>query len=559
MTEATHTYRAYVIGTPDVEISLDDGGDVSLDASRWPHVKATIATKATPAILSITDPRTAARIRLVADVDSPSGAQHREFNLGIRARSVSQDSASVTLDLASDEALANDYRPLSDDLTPLNHQASLRAVVGYVLGKAIPGAALQAMPSNDGDVTTYTDAENTFRDPRAMGSFVGGGCTVATDAVWPGNIDGVAHKSMWLHTSGSTDSYGYLLTPGSMNGFEIGKTYVVSATGRVHTPQGGTQFPGRVRSLVVFMDVGGYVSVASPPFPSTGTPGRVAVEFTVPTGCKEVFVRAYHGAVGGEVKWSQFRVTPKSTHPGVDDTVYFWGGKPDTAAYDYSYIGTPDQSVSKRRAVIDRKPDLLVWKAGKSAIDFLHPIVQAHGLRLVCDEQRRWTLRDEHFAAPGVLTIRDGVNLYDGEDTIDRDGDMWFDAAIVYYRWIDYDGTQRQAVDSYALPGATRAVEVVRESPYPGDGFAEYLVRRAQHRGREVTATAPADWSVAAEQPITVTLSGAPVQVGATTSVQFALGTDRMTVRTQTTDTPPGAINLLGGTINSLPGTINAL
>ncbi|WKT89803.1 hypothetical protein QYR02_02495 [Microbacterium maritypicum] len=553
---STHVYSAFLIGTPDVELSLI-GGDVSLDAGRWPHVQASVRVVADPATLDALDPRSDPRVRLVVHAVTPSGVQDRTFNLGIRDRAVSQSGAVVTLELASDEKLLADFRPLVDDVTPISYQSSLRAIVNYVLGKVIPGTALQASPAHDGDMTTYTDAENNFRDPRLVGSYIGAGCTVARDAVWPGIVDGVQHYAMWLHTPSSSDSYGYLLGPGSMNGMQVGETWIISATGRVNIAQGGTIGP-RARKLVVFMDVGGYIEMQSLALPTSGV-ARRSLEFTIPQGCREVFIRAYHGATSGEVQWSRVRLTRKTTQPGVDDTEYFWGGKADTATYDYSWSGDPDVSVSKRRAVIDRRPELLAWRAGRSAIDFLHPLVQVHGLRLVCDEQRRWTLRDENYTAPDSLAIRYAVNLIDGNDKISRDDDTWCDAAIIRYRWRDYQGVQQERLDTFAEPGATRAVEIVKDTPWPGAGFAEYWVRRAQQRGREVSATVVSDWRAHAEQPISVVLTGAPTQVGTTQSVAFNFDDDRMTVTTRTTDTPFGAIDLLTGTIDGLTGTIDAL
>lgn len=558
--KSEHVYAAFIVGAPEIELELDDDnpGRVSLDAGRWPHVQADIVVKKDAATLDLLDPRADARIRIVVDATTMAGAQHREFNLTVRERSVSQSEARVSLRLASDEALLSDFRPVIDDLTPLAHQSSLRNVVNYVLNKAIPGEALEATPSHNGDLTTYTDADNNFRDPRAAGAYVGAGCGIARDSGFPGNIDGVAHWCIHLHTPTAADSYAYLLPPGSMNGMQAGETWIVSATGRTAVAQTGT-FYQYARRLVVFMDVGGYVAVQSVALPNNATPTRVAAEFTIPAGCREVFIRAYHGATGGLVQWSQIRLTKKSTQPGVDDTAYFWGGKPDTSTYDYSWVGDPDVSASRRRAVIDRKPELLAWRAGTSAIDFLHPLVQVHGLRLVCDEQRRWTLRDENYAAPDALAIRYAVNLIDGNDKISRDDDTWCDGAIVRYRWPNYEGVQQEQIDSYAEAGATRIVVIDKDSPWPGAGFAEYYVRRAQQRGREVTAETVSDWRAHAEQSITVILDGAPTQIGRTQSVAFNLGNDRMSALTRTTDTPVGAVDLLTGTIDALTGTINAL
>lgn len=562
MSESTHTYAGAIVvdGGPDIPVSIrNNAGYIDFSSARWPHIQGAVTVKTdTLAELDALDPRSDARLLVTVDAQTHSGPQHRTFDLGIRDRTVSQMTGEPQLDLASDEALLADFRPLADDVTPLSLQSSLRSVVNYVLDEAIPGAHLEAQPAHDGDLTTAADAENVFRDPRAIGSYAGANVSVGQHAAWPGLIDGIQHNSIRLYApTANTDSYAYLLNPGSMNGVQVGETWVLSATGRASVS--GTQH-AQSRRLVFFVNVNGsYQAFASPQLPNTNVASRVSVEVTLPTGSLEMFIRAYHGATAGEVLWSQVRLSKKSTYPGADDTAYFWGGKPDTAYYDYSWVNAADASASKRRAVIDRRPELLVWQAGTSAIDFLHPIVQVHGLRLVCDEQRRWTLRDENYTAPDALAIRYGVNLIDGSDNISRDADRWFDAAIVRYRWTDYDGVQQQKTDAFALPGATRAVELVRESPYPGPGFAEYVVRRAQHRGREVTATTVSDWRAQAEQPVTAVLNGAPTQIGVTTSVRFDFATDRMTVLTQTTDTPAGAIDLLTGTIDALPGTIDSL
>lgn len=554
-----HVYSAVVIGTPDKPINLT-GGSVTFDVGRWPHVTATLTAKADPAILGALDPRAGSRVRITATGTSPAGVQGpRTFDLGVRSRPRSYRDGTVTIELASDEALLADYRPGADDITPLSLQGSVRSVINYVLGKAVPGAALQASPAHDGDLTTYADAENVYRDPRELVAKTGGGCTVGTTGSWPGLIDGVGHNAIRLSAPVAADSYAYLLEPGKgLNGMNVGETWVISATGRVVTAQGGTLEPRR-RRLQVLMDVGGYIGVQSDPIPAAaGSVARVSVEVTIPSGAKELFVRAYHGATSGEILWSQVRMSRKSTAPAQDDTTYFWGSKPDTATYDYSWVGDPDVSTSKRRAVIDRRPELLVWRAGQSAMDFLHPLFQAFGLRLVCDEQRRWTLRDKGYTAPGALAIRYGVNLWDGSDTIDRGSD-WFDGCVVHYRWRDYDGAQQERVDAYIPAGAKRVEEVTVESAYPGPGYAEYLTVRALQRGREVTVTTAPDWTAQPEQAISIVLPDEPAQSGTVQTLRYDLTGDAMTITTRTADTPAGAIALLGGTIDALPGTIDSL
>jgi hypothetical protein len=217
--------------------------------------------------------------------------------------------------------------------------------------------------------------------------------------------------------------------------------------------------------------------------------------------------------------------------------------------------GQPDQAVP-----VDAEDDALTWRAGQAGWDFLAPLVQAAGFRLVCDEQRAWTLRTADYTAPGSLSIRYGVNLIDGDDTLDRGGDTWFDAAVTRHTWNDSAGITQERVDAYALATPyTRLRLFEKTTPYPGAGFSRYAVSRAQGRGREVSATLVADWRTNAEQPVQIILGDAPTLTGITQAVSLDLDTDEMTVTTRTVDTQLGAIDLLVGTIDALVGTIDSL
>lgn len=256
-------------------------------------------------------------------------------------------------------------------------------------------------------------------------------------------------------------------------------------------------------------------------------------------------------------------------YPAVDAVMFyegteiipeFDGATPDTAYYLYDWESGANSSPSTRKPVIERTPDLFTWKAGVSALAFLAPLIQAQGFRLVCDSQRRWTLRDEAYETPGSLTLRMPVNLIQASETISRDAGVWRDAHATRYRWTDPDGIQQERVDAYALTTPHTLLTLLDvNAVYPGPGRSEYIVRRAQGVGREVTVRAVSQWSADAEQPLQVGLEGAPTQVGKVQSVTFNLSDDTMTVTARTTDTPLGAINLLTGTIDGLTGTINGL
>ncbi|WP_433721128.1 hypothetical protein [Microbacterium laevaniformans] len=184
----------------------------------------------------------------------------------------------------------------------------------------------------------------------------------------------------------------------------------------------------------------------------------------------------------------------------------------------------------------DADPESLVWRAGVTAMEFLRPLLQAQGMRLLCDETRTWYLRNANLTGFGnLLKIETARTLIDGGDTIDLDTDQWFDAAVTRYEWIDADGTRQERVDAYGPSGYTRCAFFEKATPYPGAGFSEYAVQRAQGRGRSVTATTISDWTVVAEAPVLVTLPRTAPQLGAIDTVRFSLDNDEMTVTARTT------------------------
>lgn len=354
MTVSEHLYTVTIGGTT-LPVT---GGEISLDVSRAPLVQGVIEFGMPDAsLLALTDPRTspAPRVEVTCSAGIP-----RTFDLHVRGRTVTHGDGACTLTLASDEGLLADYAPLADDTTPLLHEASLRALVAYVLDTAIRGATLQ-----------------------------------------PGDAD--------------------------------------------------ADFTGRL-------------------------------------------------------------------------------------------------------------PELFTWKAGQSAIAFLQTLLQSQGLRLVCDEERQWTLRDEAWESPGTLALREPVNIHTAGETISRDTGLWRDAHVTRYRWSDASGAQQEEVDAYALVTPWSRLTLLEvDGVYPGPGRSEYIVRRAQGVGREVTVSTTSNWAADAEQPLQIIINGVPAQVGKVQSLSFDLSDDTMTVTARTTDTPAGAINLLLGTIDALPGTIDAL
>ncbi|MFB4348482.1 hypothetical protein [Microbacterium sp. CR_7] len=229
-------------------------------------------------------------------------------------------------------------------------------------------------------------------------------------------------------------------------------------------------------------------------------------------------------------------------HQGTEVIPYYDGSTPESAAYYYGWTDSAHASNSLRTPKVERVPEAFRWYAGTTALDFLHPLLMATGLRIVCDENRRWSLRDALYRNPGDQSYRHAVNIETADETLSREADEWFDAAVYDYRWRDATGIEQRRVDAFALTTRpTKTAHFQLDTPYPGPGRAEVAVRRAQSRGRTVSVSAVPTWTEATDQTLSVLLEGTAIQTGIIGAVRFNLADDTVTVTSRTADTPASA------------------
>lgn len=541
--------------TTEVEVTAS-AGDATLDAGVVPYGVATVDVPLIDVeLVELVDPRDDLRVTLTAG-DDEAGTS-RVFDLSLRSREVDHKSRVIRLELATDEALLMDYAPLAVDTGARAHEASLRGVCDYVLGKI--GASLEA-GAWDVDMSCYWTARNLILDPgtaaTAAGGYSGAACSIDwNDATWSISGDG---DSFNLYNPTGTDSY---LAVGSATGTKLaglqeGKTYVLSATGNVKTAFSGSNLAAdsadaggganlsRVRALVVHtrQGEGAYDIWHSQQVPNVvNSATRVWVAFTVPIGCTEVFLRAYLGNTAGQIRWDGFTLVERGPGTVAEDAVYFDGDTLDTANYVYGWDGEQDGSTSTRTAVVERSPEVYRWTPGVSAWDFLSPLTSVAGLRLYCDESRAWRLIDPgEYGVPGRVTVSTH-NATEGVDRIDRsDPNVYCTGVVVIYRWRDADGQQHEEFDTAGTPG--RVLEWEYERPYPGPGAAAAILARRTGRGRTQDVTALADWSATPGMEAGITLPGTVSQIGQTASVRWSLTDGLMRVGTRgLTDAVPGS------------------
>ncbi|GAA2951553.1 carbohydrate binding domain-containing protein [Microbacterium schleiferi] len=535
------------LGSPDMTVTLDSGA--------VPYGQADVVVPLiSPDTIEVLNPLDG--LRAVVQIGAQGGTP-RTLDLSLRRRHVDHVARTMRLSLATDEALAQAYKPLADDLTPYVHKASVRAVVAYVLGVVAPGAVL-APSGPDAAVKLLADSVNLCANPRLFSDAAGWQTTWTSGSITSNReaSGGPADSATYFRAvpaAGTTGGYIYRhenefpLTPG--------KEYIFTVWAFAQAGQ-------QVRLEPWIFNAGGTVvqTVAGDTITPGGSWVKTHVRFVAsPTAARMRPRLVIVGpAIYSTVGTTLWRVSEYLGDPTDTDPWDAWTA--DTSDYDYTLSGAAGSSTSVRTALTaGASPDALTWRAGVSAWEFLETIVTAAGLRLYCDEARLWHLVDPAvFTAPGLLSLSPLTSV-EGSDTITADdADLSCDGVVVLYSWTDTTGIARTATDTAGTPG--RVYTLTLNRPYPGPGIAAAILSRRQGQGRTQDVVALARWDAAPGQSATISLPGTITQAGRVTSIEWTLPAALMRVGTVgLTDIIPGSIAALTGTIDDLTGTIDSL
>lgn len=529
-------------------VKCEKSGGPSLDSGRAPYGKATVSISLVD--LDVLDDLDAALlagedVRGVLSVGDVLASSSRAFDLGIRRRVVDHERRLITCDLATDEAILIAHRNLTPDAAPLSYQSSVRAIVNHILGAVIPGATLEP-GTDDATFHVLTDSLNVIANGSFETNTTGWTATSAT----LNRANDWAASGGWcgrIEPSGVNNSS--FIQTGNLIGFglaEAGKTYRARGTLRLAAVQTGA-LHASARRVEVFHKKASdptYTSVLSTAPPNAIGTYDLSVDVALPAGTTECFVRLWNGAsTASWARWDAVRMSVVSADP--TDTGYYDGATPNTAEYAHSWNGIAYGSTSTRIALQDRDPELLIWGVPDSAWAFLEPITAGAGLRLYCDEQRRWFLVNPATWGAGGMLSAAGWNAPSGTDTIDRDnGDAYCTCVIVLWRWTDATGAQREHVETAGVAGP--ALEVTLKRPYPGDGLAAAMLARRAGQGREQDVTVAGDWNANPGMEVQITLPGTSTQIGRLASVSWDLADGFMTL---------GTIGLVDATPDTWLGT----
>ena len=530
MTVTEHYAHAVSDALPGVQLGVE-GGQVGLDVARWPHVQATIKTPARAGLYAAMDPRAAAH-RVVLSCGEQVMGLHRQFDLGIRHVGIGADGL-LEMQLASDEAIVEDETPDAD----VRPWAYLRAngYVAEVLTEMVLARSGFNLtdPGPVADITPYWSLTNRVVNPRFQTTIKGAAAGSGTSG-----LVSTTHTA-----AGSTARRALQFTCGTAGGSAIVAGWDPAAGHESALPVSAGDWvsasfdascvaPNRDRRIRVQFFDGAFTLIyevipgGQPTAPDTRWTTHAAL-VQAPIGAVYCAVRAFLGPIASGADQRVF-VTNVSVVQWDDYVPAFNGGDTPPGGYTVSWDGAPDDSTSTRYPIVPLDPESLVQKAGQGGMSFLAPVLQACGLRLVCDETRAWSLRGIDHVEPGELTIAYGETMTDFALGAGLDG--WCDAATVHYEWERY-GVTYEMDDTFELVTPPRKrIRRTLNMPYPGPGRAENIVRRAQAvGGRSSTARAVSNWSVKSEQTLTVTTDDTTLtgQVGAVT---FDLDTDEMTV-----------------------------
>ncbi len=529
-------------------------GTVTLDLAHVPYATASVEIPLIdPADIELLDPRDGVRVTLTAG-DEQAGTS-RVFDLGLRSREVDHGGKTITLGLASDEAMLMEWAALTADGGAREHEGSLRAVCGYVLDKI--GATL-APGDDDADVTARWSVTSMIPNPRAQNdtsSWAAGDNANAPMRIVFGTLPPVGGTGIgWNPISAGHSNIipaegdsKYTVTPGRWYVFDLWAMCNQNRTSRAAI-QWWTS-GGDVLSSTSYGDV-----------LATGVAEwqRRYVIAQCPPGADKAYpYLETNGNLGANAE--AHYVTMARFYAGNELVDYFDGDTTDTADYVFSWANDAHASTCTREAVAERTPDSFVWAAGVTAWDFLSPLTSSVGLRLFCDEQRVWRLIDPAtYTLPGVLTVA-GYNATEGVDRIDReDPNVYCTGVVARYRWEDADGIQREETDSAGEPGLVLVWEFDR--PYPGPGAAAAILSRRSGAGRVQQVTALASWGATPGTEAAITLPATVPQRGTLQEVTWNLATGLMSIGTSgLVDVIPGSIDSLEGPIDALAGPIDEL
>lgn len=504
------------------------GGTVTLDASWAPYCQATLTVSLDDlGWAEQIDPRAGQRGVITASLDGIT----RTFNLGIRGRRVLEESRTIVLSLASDEALLQDWRTLTGKL-PTTGLYGTVGVCNAVISEALSGTLLQ-FSSVSGSLQPRWIEQNLFRDPTAttVDNFTEGNNASGMQVI--GTVGGSSGTSALRWTATAAGLSNMLLGAAAKGYPQVspGRAYEVSVDIRSNVARSASIVQRYYNAQgVLLRTIEGSAQTTSTGAWTT----RLVVRSKAPNGAAYMFpyVTTLANTAGQFHYIDGILMTEVPILPNGDlwwqPSEFFTGAIPG-ASHTGEWEGTAHDSVSTRTPITPRSIEALWWAEGVSAWDYLQPLVESVEQRLYCDEQRRWYTVAEAHTVAGSVTMTPG-NMPRSDDEISRDGDDvgWATGVAIHFKWEGgLFGRGGDYWDTAGTPGKVRVIE--RNRPLQR-GAAAMVLRSMLRQGRKRAGTTITDYNTTPGQALTVKTLQGEESNGRVRSVTFDLVSGLMDV-----------------------------
>lgn len=551
----TLTQNAYTDSSAPVAVSeamLDvKSGTLTLDDSWAPYGQGSVVCYAPgQLVIEAINPLATGGLRVSATITHTFGTGTewnniardpvtRTFNLALRVIEVDHNTGEMTLTLESDEALLRDFAKMTATAERV-YGLSVKAAVTYALGKI--GATLQAGAS-DATLTgkaldpVYRNlCPNPSVEVNATGwSHASTGNDVARSTAFA--YVGTASLLMSSNTSGQV---GAQMGVGAdiLVACVPGDKFTWTFWARSNFATAITPFLRFTTGTTIADQSGATVNV----LPNVWT--QITVTATCPAGYTgmNAYWLTTAGGLGLNVYTDANMLTVNvDSPPDYFDGSYAGsndGVARDPLIYVPAWTGTAHASAS----TLTEQPntDATVWQPGVSAWDWVSPLVSAGGLRLYCDEQRRWYLVSTVVLA-GLISLSPDTGIERAADTrsLNDDSDYYTGVVIAYQAPSD-PTTGLTPAPVYDIAGTQgRVLSLSYDTPSPGAGAAAAVLNRAQGKGRTLSVTSESNYLTTPGQSLSITLPDTPVQTGAVSSVSWSFPEARMTVGSRGLTTTP--------------------
>lgn len=549
------------VGTSTYPLSVLPEGSITKDEAWAPHFQGQIViARPSLTVLALIDPDLDARVVLTLGIDNPTSSVVLELN--VLAKQVEKDRIGISL--ASNESKLQAYSRVATtpDRTAWQQQSSLRTIVTTAISKVPNVPTTVDWLADLTAFRTYSAAENLLAqwgsfENNSVTGFGAGANTIASSTAWANS--GTYSMVITPNSATSNDSYADLSIQ-NLVASRVGKVFTIRAQHRRTANQVSSPAPhARARSIWVRADVDGQLTTLAQSSQAANAAGvsTLQVAFTVPRGVvTNLTVRFYNGTVSGSTSATWFDDIAMFEGNGLDTNLSliapFTGATTNTSEYRYDWTGTAYASTATRTPILDRPADSLTWSPGQTAWDFITPLLQSAGLRLIpfmatSTATARWQVVTNEYPYRSKTTLQDaeviaaGNNLYALTELVSltasqSDGTpLYADAVVVHYQWRDTTtGADMEAYDTAGPTTAKRAYYVERRDVgYPGPGAAAYLLARLVARRRQLGVTAAIDYGTAPGQLVQVRSAEGDVFTGYLDAVVLDLAQQEMTVRTK--------------------------